>query len=92
MTTRPTPGHGTRCRACAKPILWPGLCYTCATGRPRRCVPEEERSSDNQPNPPADEADSIEALPGRAAFSGPHALPGQQKTVLLRANLPRALN
>jgi hypothetical protein len=24
-----------RCRLCGKPIIWPGLCYTCATGLPR---------------------------------------------------------
>ena len=33
-----------RCRACGKGIVWPGLCYTCATGLPRRlCRPEEYR-------------------------------------------------
>jgi hypothetical protein len=26
----------TRCRECHKPIIWPGRCYTCATGLPRR--------------------------------------------------------
>jgi hypothetical protein len=38
MTTIPerirTSG-GTRCRLCGKAIVWPGLCYTCATGLPR---------------------------------------------------------
>jgi hypothetical protein len=28
----------TRCRNCHKPIIWPGLCYTCATGLPRRLM------------------------------------------------------
>ena len=37
-------GQGTRCRACAKPIIWPGLCYTCATKRPRLLMrPDEYR-------------------------------------------------
>lgn len=29
-----------RCRKCGKHIIWPGLCYTCATGLPRQMVPE----------------------------------------------------
>jgi ribosomal protein L37E len=29
-----------RCRGCGKHIIWPGLCYTCATGLPRRMLPE----------------------------------------------------
>jgi hypothetical protein len=29
-------GTIARCRRCHKPIIWPGLCYTCATGLPRQ--------------------------------------------------------
>lgn len=40
----PTPSNGqTRCRSCRQPIIWPGLCYTCATGQPRRLFRPEER-------------------------------------------------
>jgi hypothetical protein len=34
----------TRCRQCRKPIVWPGLCYTCATGLPRQLRPREDRA------------------------------------------------
>jgi len=33
----------TRCRRCRKPIVWPGLCYTCATGLPRLITRADER-------------------------------------------------
>jgi hypothetical protein len=32
----------TLCRRCRKPIVWPGLCYTCATGLPRQVRPRED--------------------------------------------------
>jgi hypothetical protein len=35
-------GSTTRCRQCRKPIVWPGLCYTCATGLPRQLRPRED--------------------------------------------------
>ena len=38
---------GPHCRRRAKPIVWPGLCYTCATGLPRRL-----RGADERPAPP----------------------------------------
>jgi len=41
-----TEGGSTRCRQCRKPIVWPGLCYTCATGLPRQLRPREE-TADN---------------------------------------------
>jgi hypothetical protein len=37
---------GPRCRRCAKGIVWPGLCYTCATALPRRL-----RRADEPPGP-----------------------------------------
>jgi hypothetical protein len=42
-----SPSQGTRCRRCHKAILWPGLCYTCATGLPRqlRRAPDETRET-----------------------------------------------
>jgi hypothetical protein len=40
---------GTRCRMCAKRIVWPGRCYTCATGLPRRI-----HRADEEPHPDAD--------------------------------------
>jgi len=35
-------GSNTRCRECHKRIVWPGLCYTCATGLPRQLRPRQE--------------------------------------------------
>jgi hypothetical protein len=37
------PALATRCRRCRKPIVWPGLCYTCATGLPRQILRADER-------------------------------------------------
>jgi hypothetical protein len=37
------PALATRCRRCRKPIVWPGLCYTCATGLPRLILRADER-------------------------------------------------
>jgi len=37
------PALATRCRRCRKPIVWPGLCYTCATGLPRQILRSDER-------------------------------------------------
>ena len=37
------PALATRCRRCRKPIVWPGLCYTCATGLPRQILREYKR-------------------------------------------------
>jgi hypothetical protein len=37
------PALATRCRRCRKPIVWPGLCYTCATGLPRLILRSDER-------------------------------------------------
>jgi hypothetical protein len=46
-TSEPGPyPPGARCRVCRKRIIWPGRCYTCATGLPRRLFPL-------QPQPPA---------------------------------------
>jgi hypothetical protein len=39
---------GARCRQCRKPIIWPGLCYTCATGLPRRLRPREAAVGEQQ--------------------------------------------
>jgi len=36
-------GQGSHCHMCRKLIVWPGLCYTCATGRPRLIVRPDER-------------------------------------------------
>ncbi len=38
------PALATRCRRCRKPIVWPGLCYTCATGLPRQILRADERA------------------------------------------------
>ena len=35
--------RGSVCRSCGVGICWPGRCYTCATGRPRRILRAEER-------------------------------------------------
>jgi hypothetical protein len=35
----------TRCRVCRKPIVWSGLCYTCATGLPRNGRPRENAAA-----------------------------------------------
>src|SRR5712691_10603736 len=35
--------RGSLCRSCGVGICWPGRCYTCATGRPRRILRAEER-------------------------------------------------
>jgi hypothetical protein len=44
MTEKPrAPALATRCRRCRKPIVWPGLCYTCATGLPRLILRSDER-------------------------------------------------
>jgi hypothetical protein len=44
MTDKPrAPALATRCRRCRKPIVWPGLCYTCATGLPRQILRADER-------------------------------------------------
>lgn len=32
----------TKCRRCGKGIIWPTLCYTCATGRPREIMRPDE--------------------------------------------------
>lgn len=37
-----------RCRQCHKPIVWPGLCYTCATGVPRQLRPRKN-TEDEKP-------------------------------------------
>ena len=42
MTARASSGSSTRCRQCGKAIVWPGLCYTCATGLPRLLRPRED--------------------------------------------------
>jgi hypothetical protein len=31
-----------RCTVCGHPIIWPGGCYTCATGRARVLIRAEE--------------------------------------------------
>ena len=36
-------GQGSHCHSCRKLIVWPGLCYTCATGKPRLIVRRDER-------------------------------------------------
>ena len=37
----------TRCRQCRKPIVWPGLCYTCATGLPRQLRPRTDAADES---------------------------------------------
>jgi hypothetical protein len=37
-------GQGSHCHSCRKLIVWPGLCYTCATGKPRLIVRRDERT------------------------------------------------
>jgi hypothetical protein len=37
----------TRCRQCRKPIVWPGLCYTCATGLPRQLRPRTDPADES---------------------------------------------
>ena len=39
-------GSNTRCRQCRKPIIWPGLCYTCATGLPRQLRPRQHTAEE----------------------------------------------
>jgi hypothetical protein len=41
MTYGVSSSSATRCRRCRKPIVWPGLCYTCATGLPRMLRPRD---------------------------------------------------
>jgi hypothetical protein len=41
----------TRCRQCRKPIVWPGLCYTCATGLPRQLRPREDPAKQGPAHP-----------------------------------------
>ncbi len=44
----PTPTEyrqNNRCHICRKGIVWPGLCYSCATGRPRLIVRPDERAN-----------------------------------------------
>jgi len=38
-----------RCRRCRKAIVWPGLCYSCATGLPRRLRPATEDEHETPP-------------------------------------------
>ena len=48
MVGKTDPGaSSTRCRACRKPIIWPGLCYTCATGLPRQLT--QRKPPDDEP-------------------------------------------
>ena len=42
-------GSATRCRLCRKVIVWPGLCYTCATGLPRQVRPREKPDVESLP-------------------------------------------
>ena len=42
-------GLTTRCRQCHKSIVWPGLCYTCATGLPRQLRPRENTAAEGGP-------------------------------------------
>jgi hypothetical protein len=50
-----------RCRKCSKHIIWPGLCYTCATGLPRQVQPETLAAAE-----PAPHADDAQVLPSNA--------------------------
>lgn len=50
-----------RCRKCSKHIIWPGLCYTCATGLPRQVQPETLAGVE-----PAPLADDAQVLPSNA--------------------------
>ena len=52
----PRPGQGSHCHICRKLIVWPGLCYTCATGKPRLIVRRDERPEPDA-EPDADFAD-----------------------------------
>jgi hypothetical protein len=49
-------GSATRCRLCRKVIVWPGLCYTCATGLPRQLRRREE-TADGSPRRQAARSD-----------------------------------
>ncbi len=50
-------GQGSHCHICRKLIVWPGLCYTCATGRPRLILrPDEQGDGDTFDDPAADDA------------------------------------
>jgi hypothetical protein len=49
-------GTIARCRRCHKPIIWPGLCYTCATGLPRQLRRHAE-ALDGEPAEAAEHAD-----------------------------------
>ncbi len=43
--------QNNRCHTCRKGIVWPGMCYSCATGRPRVILrPDERRSLLNLPS------------------------------------------
>ena len=44
-------GSTTRCRQCRKPIIWPGLCYTCATGLPRQLRPRQDNADESPGHP-----------------------------------------
>lgn len=45
-----TPATATRCRQCRKPIIWPGRCYSCATGLPRHLT-RRQAAPDEAPTP-----------------------------------------
>ncbi len=51
-----------RCHICRKGIVWPGLCYSCATGRPRQIMRPEERI--RMALAPSGEADFLSTAPG----------------------------
>jgi hypothetical protein len=46
-------GQGSHCHICRKLIVWPGLCYTCATGKPRLIVRRDEREAESDAYPGA---------------------------------------
>jgi hypothetical protein len=47
----PRQSQGSHCHICRKLIVWPGLCYTCATGRPRLIVRRDERVGEAEEYP-----------------------------------------
>ena len=78
-------GTIARCRHCHKPIIWPGLCYTCATGLPRRLGRQVE-ALDAGPAHAAQSADQ----PSRSAWSHATPVPRRRRGSRRPVRQPRA--
>ena len=57
----PASSSGTRCRQCHKVIVWPGLCYTCATGRPRQLIGPSAEERHKAPSPAVETTHNVPA-------------------------------